>query len=196
MPTARVIALHAISKMHPERPPSKALTFDIDGIVGDRHRGHLRPTFKADKQPLGTMRRNERMWSAVSVEEMTQISADMGLAESLTAADVTANLVLEGFPDLSRLPKGTMLKFPSGLELLVEEFCTPCLDKGQELAERYARADGSALQQTAFPKASKLSRGLVGIVDVAGEARVGDTVEIVVYEHPAWLALDPVKDAR
>ena len=189
MPTARVVALHAISKMNLERPASDSLTFEVDGIVGDRHRGHLRSTFKADKQPLGMVRRNERMWSAVSVEEIAQISSEMGLAEPLTAADMTANIVFEGFPELSRLPKGTLLKFPSGLELLVEEFCTPCLDKGEELAGRYTRADGGELGPTAFPKASKLSRGLVGIVDFAGEACVGDEVEIVIYEHPSWLAL-------
>ena len=182
-----VVALHAYSKMHPQRPGVDSLEFDIDGIVGDRHRGHLRPAFSNDKQPKGTMRRNERMWSAISVEELAQISSDMGLADALEATDITANICFQGAPDLSKLPKGSTLTFPSGLVLIVEEFCTPCLDKGEQLRQKYRKADGAELLPTAFAKASKLSRGLVGIVDVSGIARVGDTVEVAEYAHPSWL---------
>ena len=185
--TATVAELYAFSRRLPERPSSERLEFRIDGIVGDRHRGHLRPTFKADKQPPGMMRRNERMWSAIAVEELHAIGEAMGLAEPLTAADVTANIVFDGCPDLSKLPKGTTLVFPSGLELIVEEFCAPCLDKGAELAGRYTRANGDPLTNTEFSKAAKLSRGLVGIVEVEGVARVGDVVTIRPYRHPAWL---------
>ena len=190
MPVARVVALHKFSKMQPERLASDTLSFEVDGIVGDRHRGHSRPNGRNDKQAHGSLRRNERMWSAISTDELAQIAEDMGLAEPLTAADITMNIVLEGFPSLSRLPKGSMLRFPSGLELLVEEFCDPCLSKGTQLADRYTQADGTGLQPTAFSKAAKLSRGVLGIVDVAGDAHVGDEVEIVIYEHPSWLALD------
>ncbi|MEM9334446.1 MAG: molybdenum cofactor sulfurase [Pseudomonadota bacterium] len=190
MPVARVVALHKFSKMQPDRPASASLSFDVDGIVGDRHRGHLRPNGRNDKQARGSMRRNERMWSAISTDELAQIAEDMGLAKPLTAADITMNIVLDGVPRLSRLPKGSLLRFPSGLELLVEEFCAPCLSKGSELAERYRDKDGLPLQPTAFSRAAKLSRGLLGIVDVAGVAQVGDEVEIVVYGHPDWLAPD------
>ena len=182
-----VAELHAYSKMDPERASVDSLEFDIDGIVGDRHRGHSRPAFNNDKQPRGTMRRNERMWSAISIEELEQISSDMGLADTLEPGDVTANICFKGAPDLSKLPKGSTLTFPSGLVLIVEEFCTPCLDKGEKLRRKYRRADGGELQPTAFAKASKLSRGLVGIVDVGGIARVGEVVEVVEYAHPAWL---------
>jgi hypothetical protein len=137
------------------------------------------------------MRRNERMWSAISVEELEQIASDMGLAITLEPKDVTANICLKGAPDLSKLPKGSTLTFPSGLVLLVEEFCTPCLDKGEMLRQKYKKADGGELQPTAFAKASKLSRGVVGIVDVAGVARVGDVVEVAEYAHPSWLAKPP-----
>ena len=183
-----VVELHAYSKMAPERRSVDSLDFEIDGIVGDRHRGHLRPAFSNDKQPKGTMRRNERMWSAISVEELAQISSDMGLGETLRPADVTANICLEGAPDLSKLPKGSTLTFPSGLVLIVEEFCAPCLDKGEQLRQTYRKADGGELLPTAFAKASKLSRGIVGIVEVAGTARVGDVVEVAGYTHPSWLS--------
>lgn len=183
-----VVELHAYTKMDPQRQGSDSLQFEVDGIVGDRHRGHQRAAGGNDKQPKGTMRRNERMWSAISVEELEQISSDMGLASPLSAKDITANICLEGAPDLSKLPKGSMLKFPSGLELLVEEFCSPCLSKGEMLKQRYRKANGDELMPTAFAKAAKLSRGLLGVVELAGVARVGDVIEIVEYAHPAWLA--------
>ena len=183
----KVVELHAYSQTDPSRAPADSLQFEVDGIVGDRHRSHLRAAFSDDRQAKGTMRRNERMWSAISVEELEQISADMGLDRVIEPKDVTANLCFEGAPELSKLPKGSILKFPSGLELLVEEFCTPCLDKGEMLRQKYRRADGGELLPTAFSKASKLSRGLVGIVEVAGSVNVGDAVEIIEYAHPPWL---------
>jgi hypothetical protein len=43
------------------------------------------------------------------------------------------------------------------------------------------------LSSTAFSKAAKLSRGLVGVVEVPGAIKAGDEVEIEIYETPAWL---------
>lgn len=190
MPVARVVALHAFSRMQPDRPASESLRFEVDGIVGDRHRGHLRPNGRRDKQPRGTMRRNERMWSAISTDELRHIADDMRLATALTAADITINIVFDGFASLSQLPRGSLLRFPSGLELIVEEYCAPCLSKGAELAARYRQADGSELGPTAFSKAAKHRRGLLGIVDVAGDAHLNDEVEIVIHPHPARRATD------
>ena len=103
-----------------ERYPS--IQAELDGIVGDRHRSYSRETWSGDKQPKGTLRRNERQWSAVSVEELVDIQKNMDLKEPLSAASLGANLCLKGLPELSRLPKGTLLKFLSGAELIVEEY--------------------------------------------------------------------------
>ena len=70
-----------------------------------------------DKQVSGTIRRNERQWSAVSLEELAEIAQTMDLSESLSAATVGANICLSGVPNLSHLPKGSILKFPSGAEI-------------------------------------------------------------------------------
>tara|TARA_Y100000768_G_C23700020_1_gene550919 strand:- start:505 stop:699 length:195 start_codon:yes stop_codon:yes gene_type:complete len=59
---------------------------------------------------------------------------------------------------------------------------------GKKLADSLITKSGKKLDDTDFSKASKLSRGLVGVVEVAGEVKIGDTVEVVVYEHPSWLA--------
>ena len=60
---------------------------------------------------------------------------------------------------------------------------------GTKLAETMKTRSGAPLENTAFSKASKLSRGLVGVVEVAGEIKPGDEVIVTVYEHPSWLAL-------
>jgi len=85
------------------------------------------------------------------------------------------------------LPKGTALKFPSGAELMVEEYNPPCREMGEKLAALYASNSGEPLSSTAFSKAAKLKRGIVGVVEVAGAISAGDEVTIEPYETPAWL---------
>lgn len=168
-----------------------AIQVELDGIVGSSHRRYVRSTWAGDKQPKDTIRRNERQWSAVSVEELEQIRRDMDLRDPLTAANINANLCLRGVPQLSRLPKGTILTFPSGAELSVEEYNPPCLDMGTRLAALHTTNSGKPLLPTAFSKAASLSRGVVGVVEVRGAIRVGDTVRIKVYTTPAWLVRAP-----
>jgi MOSC domain-containing protein YiiM len=161
---------------------------ELDGIVGDAHRSYVRKAWKGDKQPEGTTRRNERQWSAISPDELAEITDAMGLTDRITAETVGANLCLSGIPELSRLPKGTLLKFPSGAELMVEEFNPPCLDMGKMLAKKHRTQSGAAIEPTAFSKAAKLNRGIVGVVEAAGRIDAGDEVTVVIYETPAWLA--------
>ncbi len=160
-------------------------------MVGDAHRAFSRQCFAGDKQARGTERRNERQWSAVSVEELAEIGKAMDLADELNPTELGANLCIKGIPQLSRLPKGTILKFPSGAELVVVEYNPPCQDMGAKLAKTHATRSGKALQATDFPKAAKLTRGIVGVVDVAGDIRIGDEVEVTVYATPSWLLRKP-----
>ncbi len=183
---AQVASVHvgAKDKLSKEEHPSIEVV--LDGIVGDRHRSYERSTWQGDKQPRGTVRRNERQWSAVSVEELTEIRDAMDLNEPLTAASVGANICLMGLPELSRIPKGSLLKFPSGAELIVEEYNSPCHGMGKKLASMHTTRSGEALSSTAFSKAAKLTRGIVGAVDVGGAINVGDELTIELYETPAW----------
>jgi hypothetical protein len=89
------------------------------------------------------------------------------------------------------LPRGTVLKFPSGAELIVEEFNPPCHDMGKQLASVLSTRSGKPLSSTAFSKAAKLTRGVVGVVEVAGKISAGDEVTIELYEAPRWLARSP-----
>ena len=134
-----------------------------------------------------TIRRNERHWSAVSVEEISLIEQAMDLAEPLSAASLGANLCLEGVPDLSHLPRGSLLKFSSGVELMVEEYNPPCLEMGAKLASIHSSNSGEPLADTAFSQAAKFSRGVVGVVEVAGVISAGDEVTVELYQPPKWL---------
>ena len=164
-----------------------SIQLELDGVVGDRHRSFQRKTWERDKQPKGTIRRNERHWSAVSVEEISHIEQEMDLAEPLSAASLGANLCLEGVPDLSRLPRGSLLKFSSGAELMVEEYNPPCLEMGAQLASIHSSNSGEPLADTAFSQAAKFSRGVVGVVEVAGVISAGDEVTVELYQPPKWL---------
>lgn len=168
--------------------PCDCLDAQLDGLVGDRHGSFEREAWGAgDKQAEGIIRRNERQWSAVSVEELTAITQAMDLTEPLTAASLGANLCLSGVPKLSRLPKGSILKFPSGAELMVEEYNPPCLDMGKKLASIHSTQSGKAIHDTAFSQAAQYTRGLVGVVEVPGIINAGDSVEVTVYQPPLWL---------
>jgi len=188
---ARVVSVHAGSNDDLSKDEHPAIQVELDGVVGDRHRSFSRSAWQGDKQAKGTIRRNERQWSAVSVEELAEIQDAMDLSTPLTATRLGANLCLTGLRELSRLPKGTLLKFPSGAELLVEEFNPPCHDMGKKLASVYTTRSGEALSSTTFSKAAKLNRGVVGVVEVAGAISAGDEVTVVLYETPAWLVRSP-----
>lgn len=177
----KVVSVHAGSNEDLSKEEHDSIRVELDGIVGDRHRGYVRECWSGDKQPEGSPRRNERQWSAVSIEELAEVAADMGAGGPITAASVGTNLCIEGIPELSRLPKGTLLKFPTGAELIVEEFNPPC----KYMSEIQGRLHG--VSNTAFSKASKLKRGIVGVVEAAGEIKKGDDVTIVLYETPSWL---------
>lgn len=185
--TANVVSVHAGGSDQLAKDEQSSIIVELDGVVGDRHRSYTREAWAGDKQEKGTVRRNERQWSAVSVEELAEITEAMDLAEPLTASAVGANFCFEGIPELSRLPKGTTMKFASGAELMVAEFNPPCLDMGTRIAATMTTRSGAPLQNTEFSKASKSLRGLVGVVEVAGIINAGDEVEVDIYEHPSWL---------
>jgi MOSC domain-containing protein YiiM len=183
----KVVSVHAGLGEDLSKEAQDSIQLELDGVVGDRHRSSQRTTWEGDKQPKGTVRRNERHWSAVSVEEIQHIEKEMDLAEPLSAASLGANLCLEGVPGLSRLAKGSLLKFSSGVELMIEEYNPPCRDMGKKLASLHSSKSGEALADTAFSQAAKFSRGVVGVVEVAGAINTGDEVTVQLYQPPKWL---------
>ena len=184
---ATVVSVHAGSNDDMSKEEQSSIAAELDGIVGDAHRSYSRKAWAGDKQAEGTVRRNERQWSAVSIEELAEIQESMDLTDAPTPTELGANLCLSGVSQLSHLPKGTVLKFPSGTELIVEEYNPPCHDMGKKLAGIHTTRSGEPLSSTAFSKASKLNRGLVGVVEVSGIIAAGDEVQIELYETPSWL---------
>jgi len=104
MTQGRVVSVHVGATGTLDKDADQSLEMAIDGIVGDRHRGATRKAWATgDKQVGGTVRRNERQWSAIAHEDVEQISQAMSLAQPLTAGAIAVNICIQGIPDFSQL---------------------------------------------------------------------------------------------
>lgn len=166
------------------KTPQDQIEVDFAGIVGDTHAGASRKAYSGEREAKGTLMRNDRQWSAVSDEELDEISRALNLTEAISPATLGANLCISGIPEFSLLPRGSRLKFPSGAALTVEEYNPPCIDMGAQLAKRHQRVDGTELGPRDWLRPASGRRGILGMVDVPGLIAVGDTVEITVFESP------------
>ncbi|MBL8952412.1 MAG: MOSC domain-containing protein [Myxococcaceae bacterium] len=138
----------------------------LGGIDGDRHFGLTRKAGVREKHhPRGVEIANVRQLSIVSVEELAEVSARLGIAET-DWTKLGANLVLEGLPRLTQLAPSSRLVFPSGACVVVDSENAPCVHPAR------------ALEQPGFVKAAVHLRGLVGWVERVGAVRVGDAVVV------------------
>jgi hypothetical protein len=182
--TGKVVSVHMGNNEDLSKDTRESLTAEIRGFAGDKHQGHVRVAWEGGWESAGTIRRNERQWSGVSVEELAHITERLDLTEPLTPETLGANLCVAGIPRFSLLPKGTKLLFPSGAVLLVEEYNPPCTDMGAQIAAKYSTRSGKPLTDNAWLRPASGRRGVVGVVDVPGVIHVGDEVEIRIYEEP------------
>lgn len=180
----KVDSLHLGNNEDLSKQSCTALTAEIGGFAGDKHQGPVRKTWNGELHPAGTTRRNERQWSGVSVEELAHITQRLELTEPLSPGTLGANICIEGIPEFSLLPKGTLLIFPSGAVLAVEEYNPPCSDMGAQIASKYSTRSSQPLTDKTWLRPAAGRRGLVGVIDYPGEIRVGDEVEVRVYEEP------------
>lgn len=178
----RVVSVHSGDHTDLHKDGYDLVNVDIEGFPEDGHRGFTRVAWKGDKDPEGTVRRNERQWSGVSAEELATIGRRMELDRSLEAATLGANLCVEGIPDFSGLPRGTRLLFPSGAALVVEESNPPCKEMGEEIAAAYSTASGGRADGKSFVRHAVGRRGVVGVIDVPGLIRTGDHVVVQIPE--------------
>lgn len=159
------------------------LMVGFEGIPGDRHVGYQKPAdARVPWYKRGTPMANERHVSAVSVEDLGAI------AEAMTLADVKpewlgANIVIEGVPHFSFLPRGARLHFPSGLSLVVSDQNAPCRGPGRNIAAAYP--DDTRGLDLLFPKVAKRLRGLTLRVEREGTLGAGETVEVRLPEQ--WI---------
>lgn len=160
--------------------PAGSLDLRHDGIAGDRHFGFTRASGSREPwHPRGTEIRNRRQLSVLSVEELAEVAAALGIA-AIEPAWIGGNLVIEGVPRLSFLPSGTRLHFPSGATVLVEHPNGPCQKAGRGIA---AHHPGRPEIDLAFARLAKRRRGVVASVDRAGRVAAGDRIEVHVPEQ-------------
>ncbi len=154
------------------------------GVRGDRHAG-ARLADVREKEFLsfglskGTEIANYREFSAVSSEELAEITSGMNLPRPIPYGCCGENLVISGIPRLSELPTGTMLFFRKNEKqirtavLVVWSENKPCRGPGEVI-------------QTKFPEIPELTtlfctcaigkRGVVGTIYSSGNIHAGDTV--------------------
>ena len=107
----------------------------------------------------------------------------MGIAE-VKPEWIGANLVIDGVPQLSMLPSGTLLFFENGVTIKVDAQNGPCRFAGESIAEHAGMAD--VTPALLFPKVAKRLRGLVAWVEKPGAHRsTGRGVSVRVPEQ--WI---------
>lgn len=155
--------------------PNACIEVGLEGVAGDRHACLTRRAdVRAPHYPRGTVIRNTRQVSILSLEELIRIAAALELPE-LPGAWLGANLVLAGIPDLTLLPSGTRLFFPSDAVLVVDDENLPCIHPGKIVQAKHPERRHL---ETAFPKAAMRLRGVVGWVERAGMIRPDDRVGV------------------
>jgi len=182
--------------------PVSELPLTFDGVAGDFHAG---PTRKSGGRepwyPRGTLMRNERQVSILSVEELAAIADNMGLPR-VEGGWIGANLVLEGIADLSYLPPRTLLFFEGGATLRIDGYNAPCRLAGGAIARHVgaSRTGGSLLAMfddtpkaevdwtktdmaLNFVQAAYMKRGLVAWVEKEGVIRPDTAVDVRIWEQ-------------
>jgi hypothetical protein len=151
----------------------------FEGFVGDHHGGLTRLSdVRVPHYPRGTVIRNTRQVSMLSLEEMAGIAAALHLPEVLPQW-LGGNLAFEGIPHLTMLPPATRIFFPDDTVLVVDAENMPCIGPGKVIQDHYPNKPKLA---QAFPKAAMHKRGLVGWVERMGYINEGDIV---------WVQLPP-----
>lgn len=182
--TAKAAALYVAPADHFQTRPVDELLLDFDGIAGDFHAGPTRRSGGREPwYPRGTEMRNERQLSIVAADELAVVAQRMGLAE-IRPEWIGANLVIEGVPNLSMLPAGTLLFFKGGVTIKVDAQNGPCRIAGRSIAENAGMADVEA-GALLFPKMAKRLRGVVAWVEKPGTVRDGEEISVRVPEQ--WI---------
>ena len=96
---AKLVSVHVGKTIEFIKDSIGTAQVELDGFVGDKHRSYMRGIYEGEAYPPGTIRRNNRQWSAVSLEELEMISESMDLAQNLTPGlDFEPNpLILRSF---------------------------------------------------------------------------------------------------
>jgi hypothetical protein len=181
---AKVAGVYVAPFDHFETRSVDALVLGFDGIEGDFHAGQTRKSGGREPwYPRGTEMRNERQLSIVAPDELAIVAGRMGIAE-VKPEWIGANLSIDGIPDLSMLPSGTLLFFKGGATVKVDAQNGPCRIAGRSIAENAGMPDHQA-GSLLFPKVAKRLRGLVAWVEKPGRIVRGEEISVRVPEQ--WI---------
>lgn len=161
--------------------PRDTLTLAHEGPVGESHSGQTRPSCVRVKlqYPKGTEITNARQVSVLSVEELAEIAAKMGI-DAIAPEWTGATMVVKGIPDLTTMPPSSRLVFESGASIVNDMENGPCKFVGQEIEREYP---GKGLS---FPKHAVRKRGICGWVERPGEVSLGMKVRLHVPPKVTW----------
>jgi MOSC domain-containing protein YiiM len=142
--------------------PVRVLELDFGGVVGDRHHGLTQASDSRQQRyyPPGTLIRNRRQVTLVSVEELAEVADRLGVPE-VAPEWLGANLLVEGVADLSALPIGTRLLFAGGAGLVCESVNQPCRLPAVVLQSEFPWSRA----QARFVKAAYGRRGIAASVE-------------------------------
>ncbi len=151
------------------------------GFEGDYHAGLTRASCVRVKSqhPEGTEIRNVRQFSILSVEEMAEIAAEIGI-DALDPILLGASIVIEGIEDFSHVPPASRLQAENGTTIAVDMLNAPCNLPAREI-EKAAPGHGKG-----FKAAARGKRGVCGWVERQGSLQVGDTLRLHIPGQRRW----------
>ena len=154
--------------------PTERVEVDYGGFVGEAHGGLTRPSCSRVKRQYarGTEIKNHRQITILSIEELSEIGAAMGLPGPVRPEWVGANLVMEGIPLLTQMPPGARLIFEGGVSLVVDMENGPCKYPAEIIEEIHP---GHGLS---FPKHAMGKRGVTAFVERRGAIALGEKAQL------------------
>lgn len=155
------------------------IVVELAGITGDRHYGHTFASNGRYPYPYGTEIRNSRQVSIISVEEMEEVAAMIGIP-SILPEWLGANLFVSGIAALTLLPPSSRLHFQNGAVLVIQGENDPCSNPGNLIQQNNP---GIPKLSPAFVKAAIHKRGLVAWVEKAGKIASGEPFEAEIAEQ-------------
>jgi hypothetical protein len=156
------------------------VNLEFGGIPGDRHFG---VTAKADSRqpmyPRGTEILNRRQMTILSDEECKLVGEKLGI-ERILPEWLGANILLEGYAEITSLPLGSRILFPNGVGLICMGENQPCILPGEVIQSHFSDRPKLANE---FVKAAYKRRGIVCAVERPGIIQQGATVQILINDY-------------
>jgi len=186
MPTLRRQTMGKVASLYigkAKKQPSTrvgSLMLTFSGILGDLHCGANRPA--GPREPAfrrGMTLANLRQVSLVSTEELATIASQMRLAH-LDPAWLAANIATAGAGPITQIPRGTLIRFPSGASLYVSDLNSPCKAAAKLIC---GHAPLPQRRPSPFVPNALGRRGLVAFVYSEGQITQGDAIEFL-SPHP------------